>query len=48
MGLSIMVLLMTACSAERNYRGVSATKWQQLGPEEKQLIIDRSFADEVN
>lgn len=44
-GVSLFVLV--ACSTEKNYRGVSDTEWQQLSVEQRQLIVDRSFQDEM-
>jgi hypothetical protein len=43
----ILVLALTACSTEKFYRGVPDTEWRQLTPEQKQLIIDRSFKDDT-
>lgn len=44
----ILFLSLTACSApEQNYRGVSSPLWEHLTPEQKQLVIDRSYQDEI-
>jgi hypothetical protein len=41
-------ILLTACTPEHNVRGVPDTTWQQLTPEQKQLIIDQSFQHDMN
>jgi hypothetical protein len=41
------LLMLTACSTEQNYRGVPDATWKQLTPQQKQLIVDRSFPDEM-
>ncbi len=38
--------LLSACAAERCYRGVSEPVWQQLSAEQKQLIVDRSYHED--
>ena len=44
----ILCLLLAGCQSEANYRGVPKGAWQQLTPEQKQLIVDQSFATEFN
>lgn len=39
--------MLTACHTEQTYRGVPETTWNQLTAEQKQLIVDRSFQDEM-
>jgi hypothetical protein len=43
----LLCLALAACSAEKVYRDVPDTTWRQLTPEQKQLIIDRSFKDDT-
>lgn len=42
-----LLCLISACATEQNYRGVPETTWNQLSGEQKQLIVDRSFQDEM-
>jgi hypothetical protein len=43
-GLIIIVGLLSACGgSNETYRGVSPQIWGQLTPEQKQLIIDKSY-----
>jgi hypothetical protein len=44
--VSISVLL--ACSTGENYRGVPKEQWDQLTPDQKQLIVDDSFKNEFD
>lgn len=44
---AILLWQLAACSTERNFRGVPETTWNQLTAEQKQLIVDRSFQDEM-
>jgi hypothetical protein len=52
MGLSILflssILLFTGCAHENNYRGVPEAQWKKLTPEQKQLIVDQSYEEDVN
>jgi len=41
------LLAITGCSTERNYRGVPSPQWDHLTAEQKQLIVDQSFQDEM-
>lgn len=43
----ILSILLASCASEQNYRGVPSPKWQQLTPEQKQLIVDQSFRDQM-
>ena len=43
--LIAVMFVLSACTTEQNYRGVPDTAWKQLTPEQKQLIVDRSFQD---
>lgn len=45
--IGVTLFALVACSTEKNYRGVSDTEWQQLTAEQRQLIVDRSFQDEM-
>jgi hypothetical protein len=46
--LFLALLLFTGCAREATYRGVSAQHWQKLTPEQKQLIVDQAYEEEVN
>lgn len=41
------VLELSGCAVEQNYRGVPEPVWQHLTAEQKQLIVDQSFAKEM-
>jgi hypothetical protein len=41
------IVVLAGCTPEQNYRGVPSPQWQQLTPEQKQLIVDQSFKDEM-
>ena len=43
---SSFMILLSACTAERNYRGVPAPSWQELTGEQKQLIVDQAYEQE--
>lgn len=44
----LMVLLpLTGCMSEQNYRGVPGPVWEHLTAEQKQLIVDRAYQDEM-
>jgi hypothetical protein len=38
---------MVACVHETNYRGVPAPQWQKLTAEQKQMIVDQAYEDEM-
>lgn len=44
----VSIALLTGCAKDPSYRGVSVNIWQQLSSEQKQLIVDRSFQEEIN
>lgn len=44
----ILTILLTSCTHEMNYRGIPETQWKKLSPEQKQLIVDQSYEEEVN
>lgn len=46
--ISLMLLFLNGCSSEQNYRGVPASTWKRLSIEQKQLIVDRTYEDELN
>lgn len=47
-GLVILAFSMiTACSREQTYRGVPDPTWQQLTPEQKQLIVDQAYQEDL-
>jgi hypothetical protein len=39
--------LLVGCATERNYRGVPETTWSELSGEQKQLIVDNAYEDEI-
>lgn len=40
-------LLLVGCATERNYRGVPETTWSELSGEQKQLIVDNAYENEI-
>jgi hypothetical protein len=42
-----LCFILSGCSTEQAYRGVPEPTWKQLTPEQKQLIVDRSFQNEM-
>jgi hypothetical protein len=40
-------LLLTGCAAQPVYHGVPEATWKTLTAQQKQLIIDRSFQDDL-
>lgn len=45
--LSFLVIILTAC-VEPYYRGVPDSQWQQLTAEQKSLLIDQAYNNDVN
>lgn len=45
--LLLGVSCLNGCAHEQNYRGVPAPIWADLSAEQKQLIVDRAYADEM-
>lgn len=45
--LIIFISFISACSVDPVYRNVSGYTWEQLTPEQKQLIVDKSFQEET-
>lgn len=43
----LMLLTLSACAKEQNYRGVPEHQWKHLSGEAKQLIIDKAYQDEI-
>ncbi len=39
----IALVTLSACTAEKNYRGVAAPHWQELTGEQRQLIVDQAY-----
>ena len=35
------------CTPEQNYRGVPSPLWEHLNGEQKQLVIDRAYRDDM-
>ncbi|MBA3660637.1 MAG: hypothetical protein H0W64_02820 [Gammaproteobacteria bacterium] len=46
--ISFFVLLVSGCAYERNFRGIPEPTWKQLALEQKQLIVDQSFEEEIS
>lgn len=42
-----MVYCVNGCTPEANYRGVPGPTWQHLSAEQKQLIVDRAYQNEI-
>ena len=42
----IFLTFLTACTAEKSYRGVADPFWKELTAEQKQLIVDQSYEQE--
>lgn len=38
---------LVGCVCEQNYRGVPSPVWEHLTAEQKQLIVDRAYQDEM-
>lgn len=45
--LSFLCATLCACTAEHNYRGVPSPHWQELSGEQKQLIVDQAYEQEI-
>lgn len=43
----LILFILAGCSVDPSYHGVSAGAWQQLTSEQKQLIVNRSFQQEM-
>lgn len=41
------MMCVTGCAKERSYRGVPEHQWEHLSGEQKQLIIDKAYQDEL-
>lgn len=46
--LLLAVSFLSGCKSEQNYRGVPSPVWEHLTVEQKQLIVDRAYQDEMN
>lgn len=44
---SWLFLGLCACAKEQNYRGVPEHLWQHLSGEQRQLIIDKAYQEEI-
>lgn len=47
-GIIFILLLIAGCVKEPTYRGVSAQQWRNLTSEQKQLIVDKAYEEEIN
>lgn len=45
--LLMALLPLNGCTPEQNYRGVPGPVWEHLTAEQKQLIVDRAYQDEM-
>ncbi len=45
--LLAMIFCAQGCTREANYRGIPEPTWQHLSAEQKQLIVDRAYQDEM-
>jgi hypothetical protein len=45
--VTIFPLWLSACTPEQTIRGVPETTWQQLTPEQKDLIIEQSYQHDI-
>lgn len=45
--LFLGMMYCAGCTPEANYRGVPAPTWQHLSAEQKQLIVDQAYQDEM-
>jgi hypothetical protein len=43
----IVIALLVGCTTENKYHHVAEPIWNQLTPEQKQLLIDRDFEKEL-
>jgi uncharacterized lipoprotein YajG len=46
--LLLAIFFLSGCKSEQNYRGVPSPAWEHLTVEQKQLIVDRAYQDELN
>jgi hypothetical protein len=44
----IFILLLSSCAKEANFRGVPQPQWQKLTAEQRQLIVDQSYEEELH
>ena len=44
---STILVLIAGCAAEQNFRGVPAPTWEHLSAEQKQLIVDKTYQDDI-
>ncbi len=42
-----VVCTLMGCTPEQNYRGVPSPLWEHLNGEQKQLVIDRAYRDDM-
>lgn len=42
-----LIFLLSGCAAEQNYRGVPSTSWKHLSAEQRQLIVDKAYQDDI-
>ena len=45
--LFTLTLILSGCTREQNYRGVPSPVWEHLTAEQKQLIVDRAYQEEM-
>ena len=43
-----LIAMCMGCAGESNYRGVPSAVWHALTAEQKQLIVERSYQDEMS
>ena len=47
LGNCLLFLGLSACAKEQYYRGVSQHQWEHLSGEQRQLIVDKAYQDEM-
>lgn len=45
--LFLALFSLIGCASEKNYRGVPSPVWEHLTAEQKQLVVDRAYHDEM-
>lgn len=45
--IALAVLILSGCAREVNYRGVPEPAWRKLTAEQRQLIVDQAYEEEI-
>lgn len=44
--VAVLMIILSACTVEQNYREVPSSHWQELTGEQKQLVVDQAYEQE--